>query len=305
MVIQSVLDVKDDNPLPKGATTQNQFNRSILILTPQRALKFTALTVERHYVWLTALSFLSHSNMNINELATLPPAPQEEYTQRPPAPALRRNPIRDSIRVAKGKSRWNKPFAAQPPAVPEVPTEVENAGDGDPDDAAVPPTVPRFSSHARKRSNTAPRPNPLNNAFRSFSNHKAATTATASNHSTTTAGSSDLYSPTSIGGAPGVQSGQSSISYRTSEASGPSRGGQSNFFDAVGTVRMEAFVDRSEAPRYRGAGSQRTRHNGRRRQDLTNGSGNTYWPQSPETDFPMSEDGSDVLFRGDDPFRGF
>jgi hypothetical protein len=32
------------------------------VLTPQRALKFTALTIERHYVWLTALSFLSHSS---------------------------------------------------------------------------------------------------------------------------------------------------------------------------------------------------------------------------------------------------
>ena len=321
VIIQSVLDVKDDNPLPKGAAPQNQFNRSILILTPQRALKFTALTVDRHYVWLTALSFLSHSNMNITDLAALPPAPSEEYTQRQPAPALRRNPIRDSIRVAKGKNRWNKPFAAQTPAVPEVP-DVEAAGDGnDSDDAADPPTIPRFSSHARKRSNTAPRPSAFSNAFRSFSNHVSGSTAAApSNHSTTTAGSSDLYSPTSTSiMTPGLRSGQSSFSHRTSEASttrngGGGGGGQANFFDAVGTVRMEAFVDRGESQRYRhgrGPGGQRTRHNGRRRQDVYGygygfGGGGGGWPQSPETDFPISEDGSEgvMMFR-EDPFRGF
>lgn len=61
VTIQSVLDVKDDNPAPKGMTPV--FNRSILILTPQRALKFTASSSERHYVWLTALSFLSQPKL--------------------------------------------------------------------------------------------------------------------------------------------------------------------------------------------------------------------------------------------------
>ncbi|KFY08583.1 hypothetical protein V492_06101, partial [Pseudogymnoascus sp. VKM F-4246] len=57
LTIQSVLDVKDDNAAPKGVN--NIFNRSILILTPARALKFTATSRERHYIWLTALSFLA------------------------------------------------------------------------------------------------------------------------------------------------------------------------------------------------------------------------------------------------------
>jgi hypothetical protein len=35
MAIQSVLDVKDDNPVPKGAGSSTPFNRSILVLTPQ------------------------------------------------------------------------------------------------------------------------------------------------------------------------------------------------------------------------------------------------------------------------------
>src|SRR6266511_3800393 len=83
VTIQSVLDVKDDNPLPKGATPTPRFNRSILILTPQRALKFTAMTQERHYVWLTALSFLSHSSLGANDLTALPPVPQQEYELPP------------------------------------------------------------------------------------------------------------------------------------------------------------------------------------------------------------------------------
>ncbi|EEQ83447.1 nuclear migration protein [Blastomyces dermatitidis ER-3] len=300
LTIQSVLDVKDDNPLPKGSSPSNHFNRSILILTPQRALKFTAMTIERHFVWLTALSFLSHSSMGANDLASLPPVPHEEY-RPPPGSTLRRNPIRDSIRVAKGKARptpasSNRSFASHPSAVPELP--FDEAQQGEPiNDVADPPNVPRFSSHSRKRSNTAPRLPP--SAFKSFSNH----TTAPSTYSTTTACSSDLYSPSTMGPS-GVQSGQSSFSHRTSEASGPSSVGMSNFFEAVGTVRMEAFVDRNEFPRQRvGGHGHRSRQGGggggRRRRDAH------YWPpNSPDTEFYGSEDG-DVLFRNEDPFRGF
>ncbi|KLJ13578.1 hypothetical protein EMPG_11484 [Blastomyces silverae] len=299
LTIQSVLDVKDDNPLPKGSGPGNHFNRSILILTPQRALKFTAMTIERHFVWLTALSFLSHSSMGANDLASLPPVPHEEY-RPPPNSTLRRNPIRDSIRVAKGKTRptpasSNRSFASHPSAVPELP--FDEAQGGEPiNDAADPPNVPRFSSHSRKRSNTAPRLPP--SAFKSFSNH----TTAPSTYSTTTAGSSDLYSPSTMGPS-GVQSGQSSFSHRTSEASGPSSVGMSNFFEAVGTVRMEAFVDRNEFTRQRvGGHGHRSRQGGgggRRRRDAH------YWPpNSPDTEFYGSEDG-DVFFRNEDPFRGF
>lgn len=84
MAVQSVLDVHDDNPLPKESTSKRRgphstpspvephFNRSILILTPSRAIKFTALTKERHYIWLTALSFLAHSYRGNGSLPLLP-----------------------------------------------------------------------------------------------------------------------------------------------------------------------------------------------------------------------------------------
>lgn len=291
VTIQSVLDVKDDTPLPKGSGSNSHFNRSILILTPQRALKFTALTLERHYVWLTALSFLSHSSMGVNELATLPPVPQEEFAARPPTATLRRNPIRDSIRVAKGKPRpqaSKRSLPAHPVPVPEYPGGGMDMADPIMD-AADPPNVPRYAGHSRKRSNTAPRAPP--SAFRSFSSHATL----PSSYSATTAASSDLYTP-SIGGA-GLMSGQSSISHRTSEASGPSSINTGNFFDAVGTVRMEAFIDRVDNPRHRG--NYRSRHGVRKRES-------SHWGSNGhDMDFRRSEDGSEVYYRSDDPFRGF
>ncbi|KAJ5896602.1 uncharacterized protein N7473_006001 [Penicillium subrubescens] len=238
--IQSVLDVKDDNPMPKGANTPAPFNRSILVLTPQRALKFTALTVERHYVWLTALSFLSHSSMGLQDLAAIPPAPQEEAASPPPLATLRRNPIRDSIRVAKGKPRpmpkGKRSFPSAP--VPELPS----AGDLD-NMAADAPHVPRFSNHSshhhtRKRSNTAPRP-PALHAIRSFSSQGTM----PSTHSGTTGSNEPYFSPVVPPALPhGIRSGRSSIS-RTSEGSGRTTNtATTNIFD-VGTVRMEAFID--------------------------------------------------------------
>ncbi|KNG81951.1 putative nuclear migration protein [Aspergillus nomiae NRRL 13137] len=272
LTIQSVLDVKDDNPLPKGFDPQNQFSRSILILTPERALKFTATTIERHYVWLTALSFLSHSSMGLHDLAALPPIPQEEFASSTSTATLRRNPIRDSIKIAKGRpkprQRGKRAFK-HPEPVPELPAEVDMA------DAADPPTIPRFSNHSRKRSNTTPRI-PM---IRSFSNQGTVPLMPP------TQGAFEAYAP------PATNSGQSIMSGRTSEAS--VRTG--NYFDAIGTVRMEAFIDQAESNQCH---APHPRHS---RKPST--------PWSPESqrfydlDHPRYDDyGS---FRNDDPFRGF
>lgn len=109
VTIQSVLDVKDDNPPPKGM--QAVFNRSILILTPQRALKFTAVNADRHYLWLTALSFLAHSQQDVPEMPIPTPVPTQrapdlEIPAVPPSKFSRnRKPrIRDSIRLAKSQN---------------------------------------------------------------------------------------------------------------------------------------------------------------------------------------------------------
>ncbi|KAK6367516.1 hypothetical protein LTR64_007492 [Lithohypha guttulata] len=165
LTIKSVFDVKDDNAMPKGSITGPHFNRSILILTPQRALKFTATTQERHYIWLTALSFLSHSPISMNDLAPLPPMPPEEHLDENTSPApslggsLRRRPIRDSIRIAKGSTARPQFRSYTTDGVTTL-SEYERPptqGQYDPiNDAALPPVIRRY--HNRNRSNTAPKP---------------------------------------------------------------------------------------------------------------------------------------------------
>ncbi|EKV20651.1 Nuclear migration protein, putative [Penicillium digitatum Pd1] len=288
--IQSVLDVKDDNPMPKGAGSSPPFNRSILVLTPQRALKFTALTIERHYVWLTALSFLSHSSIGLQELAALPPVPQEESPTLPHV-SLNRNPIRDSIRVAKGRPRpipkGKRSFnsAGAPAPVPEVP-------DDSIDQAADAPHVPRFSTHSRKRSNTAPRP--ALHALRSFSS--AGTMPSL--HSGTTAGSSEPHSsamqPPVL--SPSIGSRHSSISLRTSETSGrASSVAGSNMFD-IGTVRMEAFIDHHAEEMNRPRAPPRQRH--------TRKTSSQWSERQYEFDTP-SVNGSEFSYRPEDQWREF
>lgn len=331
VTIQSVLDVKDDNPPPKGTTSV--FNRSILILTPQRALKFTAESAERHYIWLTALSFLAHSSQAVPENIQAPPPVQ--HTPLPefeaPAPKLKRGGIRDSIRLAKGRTVGR----AAPPSVPSIPSVPSSQlGDGanfpaaepaggftsrdDSIDAAQPPLIPRFHDrnqamvHGRKRSNTGGHvPPPL--SFRGFSgpitSHQS--TGSTAGNSTGTAGSSDIYQSQASGN--GAWAVSQTGSQRTSEAS--SRPG--NFFDAIGTVRMEAFIsplafsqindypDEQDEFRY----SLRRRSKEQRRRQSRSRHRDSYNSRSTRT---TNDDyyhgsrtaGEEDYFR-DDPFKGF
>lgn len=249
VTIKSVLDVKDDNPMPKGALTGPNFSRSILILTPQRALKFTATCQERHYVWLTALSFLSHSPLSINELTAIPlppPPPEHEILQPPPSltGSLRRRPIRDSIRLTKNaaKSAPGQRSFTTDGSLPVQDSRPPTRDYYDPTtDPAVPPTIPR---HSRKRSNTAPRAPP--SSFRSISTKDAVPSlpGPGSNYSqsvhSTAVYSSDrgLYTPSL-----GMQSIVSSR--RGSEASASGRPPIPAVFldNQMATMRMDAFIE--------------------------------------------------------------
>ncbi|KAF4580376.1 nuclear migration protein [Ophiocordyceps camponoti-floridani] len=142
LVIQSVLDVKDTNPAPR--VMASVFNRSILILTPQRALKFTAPSAERHYLWLTALSFLAHSSQAIPDLLSPPNA---ELKRQPTAeavvlrpPRFRTTGIRDSIRLAKGKAEGPKLSRTDDLASPTLSGTGHNREPSA--DAAEPPMIP-------------------------------------------------------------------------------------------------------------------------------------------------------------------
>lgn len=346
MEIQSVLDVKDDNPAPKGSGVL--FNRSILILTPQRALKFTATNADRHYVWLTSLSFLAHSHQAIpdNLIPPPPPKPLPEQYELPKAAKVRR-PIRDSIRLTKSKApvfRSDPPMSvassiidsAPPsipnynrPAIPELPEQY-----GGPthareisQDTVAPPAIPRFHDranqtlvHGRKRSNTGGHvPPPL--SFRGFSgpvangsSHHAPTNSTAGN-SIGTAGSSDLYSN---GGASSVVAssvvGSSAVTWatgsvRTSEASSrPSGPAMNNFFDAIGTVRMEAFISPLAFSRFEDTPYEQdeVRRVARRRsKELRRRASRSRQRDSYQSKGTRGTDELDEWFLRDDPFRGF
>lgn len=251
VIIQSVLDVRDDTPLPKNHGIAEPFNRSILILTPARALKFTAMSRDRHYSWLTALSFLAHSPLLAPGLASLPPPPDEPteaelIARGNRAPSLRRATIRDSVRIAKDKTRPHPTGKSNRPPVPAIqefhssPIAPSNAmvmsggigggiGDNDPvPDAAEAPTVPRFA-HGRKRSTTGPRM--PSSALRNLQYTQVPMPSYASQ------ASSDY-------GSGGRDFSFIASSGRTSEASTNRSPRAANFADAgVGTVRMEAFVE--------------------------------------------------------------
>lgn len=236
--------------MPKGTVSGPQFNRSILILTPQRALKFTATSQERHYVWLTALSFLSHSPLNVNELTAVPPPPPPDHDMIQPTASLagsfRRRPIRDSIRVAKnavrtGTGHGNRSFTTDG-SLPVQDSRPPTRDFYDPSmDPALPPIIPR---HARKRSNTAPRAPP--SSFRSFSAKDAAPSlpgpGSTYSHSiqSTAVYSSDrgFYTPSL-----GIQSIVSSR--RGSEASASGRPPLPSILldNQAATMRMDAFIE--------------------------------------------------------------
>lgn len=266
VIIQSVLDVRDDTPLPKNHGISEPFNRSILILTPARALKFTAMSRERHYTWLTALSFLAHSPLLAPGLADLPRPPP-----RPDAdivsgrrPSLDRTHIRDSVRIAKDKARpqpaarlhsLQEGEAVRSTAAP-APTLQGSAIDAEPiSDCAEPPNIPRFS-HGRKRSLTGPRlpssalrrlayeqvPTPsfpqstiaVGGPIGGISSYASSIDYNSPTFPSNGTASPSLYAPSNAHSQAG--------SLRTSEAS-TNGAARKNFFDAVGTMRMEAFIE--------------------------------------------------------------
>jgi hypothetical protein len=340
VTIQSVLDVKDDNATPKGVPSV--FNRSILILTPQRALKFTALSAERHYVWLTALSFLAHSTQAVPDIVSSP-QPRAEQVQvpdfEPQQPKLKRGGIKDSIRIAKNRPGGSPRTTPSIPSVssvlssqlsevasyqiPETIGTITSSHTGeDSRDAAEPPMIPRFQDrathamvHGRKRSNTGGHiPPPL--SFRGFSgpatnasSHQAANST--ANASVGTTGSSDVY-PSQA--SSNLTWGMSQAgSQRTSEAS--SRPG--NFFDAIGTVRMEAFISPlafsqfQEYPEEQAEIRQEFRRRSkefRRRRSRSRQRANGHYSRgtrATEDSYGGSRTTTEDDYFRDDPFRGF
>ena len=386
MTIQSVLDVRDDTPMPRSAqpSPSTAFNRSIIVLTPTRALKFTAASRERHYVWLTALSFLSAAPATASPLGGVPTTIDEHSTTRTirrpeleAATLLRRNqPIRDGIRVAKGKNRplLDYESSATSPLPPPSPTsgralhipqlqlqhstasiDLHGRDPSYPDPAraaAEPPVVPRFLTGGRRRSNTGPRV--PTSAFLTLTSgsHQPVPSAGGMNSAVTMTsasggsyGGGTLPSPTlTVNGGPvggGFGSAcESSVTSGLHAYGGSTSGAASNFsamsgtamthgnfFESVGTVRMEAFVRTTPPPpspapvdtrrqqvpvahlreQSHSRMSSRSTADGRIRDGKGHPAARIRQVQlMPLADAHGNRVGSDrPAFRGEDPFRGF
>ena len=196
---------------------------------------------------MTSLGFLAQSGRLPQQFPAepIPPQPKRKVPGPPPIEALpqRRPPqsnfgratIRDSVRLAKGRRPSLQQNHANNGVVSTTTTSAPSAAIEE-DPGADFPAVPRLyistAKHQRKRSNTSPRlPPPLNN-LRSVSSSAIPSPSGGSSrlHPFTTAGSS----------LRGRSSSSKSGGSRQDSIVSPDR---PNFFEAVGTLRMEAFVD--------------------------------------------------------------
>lgn len=231
----------------------------------------------------------------MEDLAAIRPLPQAEL--QPPFSAGggsgRRSPG-DSLRVAKGTDRpalhgrvLTAPVAKGASKAKRVEGFGYDGANESMSDAADPPQIPRVSAHNRKRSSTGPRPS-LPSAFYSFPNNMGG----PSSRNGKQAAGPDLAMSVSRG-YPGNSSGPSTTTRRQAETvTVEPEAVRNDFFDAVGTVRMEAFVDkRSDA----GPGHTQRRNSFRTRQGRKKDM--SYWG--------IQGEGSNAsTWRVEDPFRG-
>ena len=234
MVIKSVLDVKDTTPLHKGASHETIFDRSILILTPERALKLTAANKERHYLWLTALSFLAQSGRG-------PPLVPRLSPEAEPAP---RNGHKRRSSLLPGPILPSKTTIVSMSA----PKRAEGHKRLDTADSTAPPNISKSAGgrHQRKRSSTNPH---LPAAISSKENSITAATVFARRASNT----ATYQAPVS---------GSIRLNLVTGDREGSDR--------SIGTVRMDAFIGRG---RPEDQTSQDKRRGGSNVHDLMTGRG--------------------------------
>lgn len=229
-----MLDVKDTTPLHKSASHETIFNRSILILTPERALKLTASNKERHYLWLTALSFLAQSGRG-------PPLVPRLSPEAEPAP---RNGHKRRSSLLPGPILPSKTTIVSLSA----PKRAEGHKRLDTADSTAPPNISKSAGgrHQRKRSSTNPQ---LPAAMSSKENSMTASTVfarRASNTATYQVPASGSIRPNLV----------------TADREGSDR--------SIGTVRMDAFIGRG---RPEDQTSQGMRRKGSNTQEVMAGKG--------------------------------
>lgn len=177
-----------------------------------------------------------------NQLPPLPLVPPVPAIPQNPAsskrnrsPSMGRSSVRDSIGLTKGKQpHLLRSTSAQHQSTSDLTAETIPTEDQGADFPCIPRLYSSTTRHQRKRSNTSPRLAPPFTNLRSFSSSAVPSTSSSQPYNRSYGGSSSKPSASA--------SSQSAGSRRASIITSPSPD-FANFFEAVGTVRMEAFVD--------------------------------------------------------------
>ncbi|KAF2144200.1 uncharacterized protein K452DRAFT_306807 [Aplosporella prunicola CBS 121167] len=118
--IEDVRVETDDNPLPPGL-----HRKSLIVITPGRAVKFTATTAQRHETWFNALSYLllRTSQERDDEDREAPPEDSQEFD---PAYTGPRSTSRQTARSRQSLSSYNsRTTRTSSPYRTQVPTLVQ------------------------------------------------------------------------------------------------------------------------------------------------------------------------------------
>ncbi|GAB7344538.1 hypothetical protein MBLNU457_2364t1 [Dothideomycetes sp. NU457] len=160
--IKSVLDVKDNHPPPKGETSNTVFDRSIIVLTPSRALKLTAPSRESHYHWLMALSFLANPSGMPPQVPRVPELEantvQNEEAQQPIMSPVTAKPINKA--QVRNFSEPTKTLSLKASLSRMVTHEDSDTrllySHPDPHNQPHMQPLENYNRHSRKRSSTGP-----------------------------------------------------------------------------------------------------------------------------------------------------
>ncbi|KAF2157841.1 hypothetical protein K461DRAFT_290115 [Myriangium duriaei CBS 260.36] len=251
--IKTVLDVKDENPAPKTSNNGMAcFDRSIIILSPERALKITATSRERHYFWLMALSFLANPAQGPPKIPRLPSSTVGSRKNGAENNFATDNPV-----IEQSISRANANMLSQ---VRDVTSPVVDDGASTAYNFDTGSGAPRGSDSIYDRPDTSGSANDIRSIPRFRRNTQASDAKSKPKTGRrSSAGFTDL--PTPLAALRSLTSRKSpsliSISSKTNKneplspsfsamsdhASSPSVADHAS--QAVGTVRMTAFVDRS------------------------------------------------------------
>lgn len=148
--------------MPKRPELPAAFHRSILILTPSRQLKLTAINAERHAHWMSALSFLVESHrmeIQLSPMSLVPPIADQSQNAtamvRQQSPSFGRSKLRNYIRLTKdAESNLPRSVSAQNQTAAD---SADITSPSSPEQGAELPCIPRLysdtSKHQRERSN--------------------------------------------------------------------------------------------------------------------------------------------------------